>query len=121
MLYGILEWGSTNHSILQPFQVIQNKIIRIICNVSTNEHLKNNNLYHELKLLKVKDMYHLERANFMYLFQQNKLSNLYYQYFTSTKTVHKYNTRCTCSNNFYLHVINSNAAKKVLQISGAQI
>ena len=58
ILYGILVWGSTNHSILQQLQVLQNKIIRIICNFRKNEHVKNNTLYHELKLLKVKDIYH---------------------------------------------------------------
>ena len=50
-LYGILAWGSTNHSALQPLQVLQNKIIRIICNVSKNDCVKNSGLYHELKLL----------------------------------------------------------------------
>ena len=52
ILYRILVWGSTNHSILQQLQVLQNKIIRIFCNVSKSEHVKNNILYHELKLLK---------------------------------------------------------------------
>ena len=66
-------------------------------------------------------MYHFEMAKFMYLFQHNERPNLYNQYFTSTKTVHKYNTRCTSYSNFYLHSINSNAAKKALQFSGAQI
>ena len=83
ILYGILVWGSTNHSILQPLQVLQNKILRIICNVSKNEHVRNNSLYHELKLLKVKDMYHFEMAKFMYLFQHDKLPLLLKQY-TST-------------------------------------
>ena len=93
--YGILVWGSTNHSILHPLQVLQNQIIKIICNVSKNEHVKNNIFYHNLKLIKVNDMYHLKMAKFMHLFQHNKLPNLYKQYFTSTKTVHKYNTRCS--------------------------
>ena len=66
-------------------------------------------------------MYHLEMAKFMYLFQHNKLPNLFNQYFTSTKTVHKYNTRYPSYSNFYLHDINLNAAKKALQFSDAQI
>ena len=66
-------------------------------------------------------MYHIEMAKFKYLSQHNKLPNLFNEYFTSTKTAHKYNMRCTSYNNFYLHPINSNAAKKALQFSGAQI
>ena len=119
ILYGILVCGSTNRSISQQLQVLQNKIVRITCNVSKNQHVKNNTLHHELKLLKVKDMYYLEMAKFMYLFQHNKLPNLYNQCFTSTKTVHKRNTRCTSYSNFYLHAITSKAAKKALQFSGA--
>ena len=81
-------------------------------------------MYHELKLSKIKDMHHLETAKFMHLFQHNKLPNLYNEYFTSTQTVHKYNTRCNivityCD--FYSHAINSIAAKKALEYSGAQI
>ena len=120
ILYGILVRGSTYYSIMQPLQVLQNKIIQIICNISKNEHVKNKTLYHELKQL-MSGIYHLEMAKFIYLFQHNKLSNLYNQYFTSIKTVHKYSTRCTSYNNFYLHAINSNAAKKALQFSGALI
>ena len=60
-------------------------------------------------------------AKVMYVFQRNKLPNLYNQYFTSTKTVHKYNTRCTSYSNFYLHAINSNASKKALQSCSAYI
>ena len=112
ILYGILACGSTNHLVLQPLQVLKNKIIKIICDISKSEHVKNNTLYHELKLLKVKDMYHLVVAKFMYLFHHNKLSNLCNQYFTFTKTVHKYNTRCTSYSNFYLHAINSMLPKK---------
>ena len=105
ILYGISVWGSTNHSILQPLQVLENKVLRIICNVSKNELVKNSSLKHTLKLVKVKNMYHLEMATFMYLFQHNKLLNLCRQYVTSTKIVHKYNTRCCSYSNFYLHTI----------------
>ena len=99
---------------LQPLQVHQNKIITIIYIVNKNEQVKSNTLYHELKLLKVKDMYHLEISKFMYLFQHNKLPNLCNQYCTSTKKVglRKYNARCITYSNFYLQGINSNAAKQ---------
>ena len=61
---------------------------------------KNNTLYHELELLKVKDMYHLEMAKFINSFQHNELPNRCNQYFTSIKPVHKYNTRCTIVTTF---------------------
>ena len=45
LLYGILTWGSTNNTVLHPLQVLQNKIVRIISNVKTNEYITNNSLY----------------------------------------------------------------------------
>ena len=88
-----------------------------IFNVSKNEHLKNNILYHKLKLLKVKDKYHLissntinlwqnlEVAKFMNLFRHNNLQNLCNQYFTSTKIVHNYNTRCTIVTTIFIYML----------------
>ena len=64
-------------------------------------------------------MYHLKMAKFIYLFQYNKLPNLCKQYFTFAKTV-QLKMHYSYSN-FYLHAINSNAVKKALQFSGAQI
>ena len=70
ILYGILVWGSTNHSILQPFPSPSKLNYKnyLQCQ-QKREHVKNNTLYHELKVLKVKDMYHLKMAKFIYLFQ----------------------------------------------------
>ena len=49
------------------------------------------------------------------------LNTVYNQYFTSTKAVQKYNTRCIIDSNIYLHAIKWNAAKKALLFSSAQI
>ena len=50
LLCGILTWGSTNNTVLHPLQVLQNKIVRIISNVKTNERITNNSLYKQLKI-----------------------------------------------------------------------
>ena len=121
LLYGILTWGSTNNTVLHPLQVLQNKIVRIISNVKTNERITNNSLYKQLKILKIKDMYELEVFKFMHQHQHNKLPNLCNFYFTPTASIHNYNTRSTSHNNLYLSSINSNAAKNAIQFNGVQI
>ena len=121
LLYGILTWGSTNNTVLHPLQVLQNKIVRIISNVKTNEHITNNSLYKQLKILTIKDMYELEVSKFMHQHQHNKLPNLCNFYFTPTASIHKYNTRSTSHNNLYLSSINSNTAKNAIQFTGVQI
>lgn len=121
LLYGILGWGSSNSSILHPLQVLQNKIIRIICFTKRNEHVTNNSLFQKLNILKLKDIYYLEMAKFMYQFEKGELPNLFQSYFVSAKAIHKYNTRNANNKNYYIHSINSNTAKKSLPFSGAQI
>ena len=61
LLYGILAWGSTNTTVLHPLQVLQNKIVRSISNVKTNERITNNSLYKQLKILKIKDQWRSQK------------------------------------------------------------
>ena len=121
LLYGILTWGSTNNSVLHPLQVLQNRLIRIICRVRKLDHITNNSLYHKLSILKIKGIYHLEMAKFMYLHHNNKLPKLFNNYFKSINSVHSYNTRHVCRKNYQLYSIHSNIAKKALPFSGAQV
>ena len=121
LLYGILTWGSTNNSVLHPLQVLQNRLIRIIRRVRKLDHITNNSLYQKLSILKIKDIYHLEMAKFMYLYHNNKLLKLFNNYFKSINSVHSYNTKHACRKNYQLYSIHSNTAKKALPFSGAQI
>ena len=121
LLYGTLMWGSTNNTVLHPLQVLQDKIVRIISNVKTNERITNNSLYKQSKILKIKDMYELEVSKFMHQHQHNKLLNFCNFYFAPAASVHSYNTRSTSHNNLYLSSINSSAAKNAIQFNGVQI
>ena len=121
LLHGILTWGSTNNTVLHPLQVLQNKIIKIISNVKTNERITYNSLYKQLKILKINDMYELEVSEFMHQHQHNKLPNLSNFYFTPTASIHNYNARSTSHNNLYLSSINNNAANNAIQFNGVQI
>ena len=81
--YGILTWGSTNNTVLHPLQVLQNRLIKIICRVGKLDHITNNSLYHKLSILKIKDIYHFEMAKFMYSYHNHKLPKLFNNYFKS--------------------------------------
>ena len=113
LLYGIINWGSANNSSLLSQQTLQNKIIRIIYNVKQKDRITNNSLYKELEILKIKDIYQLEMAKFMFLYTSQKLPTVFNSYFTSVNTVHTHNTRNESRNNFYINSINSNTAKKL--------
>ena len=121
LIYGILAWGSTNNSMLHPLQVLQNRLIRIISRVKKSDHCANNSLYHNLNILKVKDIYHLEMAKFTTLYHNSKLPKLYNQYFKPVNSVHNYYTRNASRKNYQLYSIHSNTAKKALHFGGAKI
>ena len=121
LLYGILTWGSTNDTIIHPLQVLQNRLIRIICHVKRNEHVTNNSLFQKLKILKIKDIYHLELAKFMYQYHNSKLPKVFDKYFTCANIVHKHDTKSASLSNYYLHSINTNSARRALSFSGAQV
>ena len=65
LTYGLLVWGSANKTNIQSLQVLQNKIIRTMSAVRRNEHVANNILYTNLKILKIEELYFLEIAKFM--------------------------------------------------------
>ena len=87
LLYGILTRGSTNNTVLHPIQVLQNKIVRIISNVKTNERITNNSIYKQVKqpkILKTKNMYQLDVSKFMLHHHHDKLPYQCNFYFTQT-------------------------------------
>ena len=63
----------------------------------------------------------LEMAKFIYLHHSKKLPKLFNQYFKPVNSVRNYNTRNASRKNYQLYSIHSNAAKKALPFSGAQI
>ena len=88
LVYGILPWGSTNNSALHSLQVLQNRLVRIISRVRRSNHIANNSLYHKLNVLKIKNIYHLGMAKFLYLYYNIKLPKLFNQCFKSVNSVH---------------------------------
>ena len=62
LTYGLLARGSANKTNIQSLQVLQNKIIRTISGVRRNEHVANDILYTNPKILKIEELYFLEIA-----------------------------------------------------------
>ena len=78
--YGILVWGNASHSVLEPLQILSNKIIRIM------DFLPSGNIdlvsaYKELKLLQVKKIHSLELGKFVFKEKNNLLPTEIANYF----------------------------------------
>ena len=118
---GLLARGSANKTNIQSLQVLQNKIIWNMSGVRRNEHVANDILYTNLKILKIEELYFLKIAKFLHLYHMNKLPESFSPYFNVTKNVHPHVTKSTTRKNYFVPHVNSNNAKKSLLFLRAKI
>ena len=119
--YGILGWGSVNQTTLKTIQILQNKTLRIINKISWNDYVANNTLFVQHHLLKIRDIYNLELAKFMYMSSQKTLPEVFQNYFLSFENVHKHYTSSKSNKNYFLPYVRCNNAKLWLKFKGAQL
>ena len=95
--YCITSWGAANASSLKQLIVLQKRAIRIIASVGYLDHT--NDIFKNLKLLKLGDIYKLEVVKFIYskINSPNPLIE-----FNFNNQIHNYNLR----NRNNLHVVN---------------
>jgi len=91
LTYGIIHWGKTYETSLDRIIKQQKKAVRNITNSSYNAHT--NPLFHSKKILKVKDVYKLQVAVFMYKNDKSTLPTSLSNIFTLNRDFHNYNTR----------------------------
>ena len=131
--YGILGWGSMNKTTLKTFQILQNKALRIINKISWNDYVANNTLFVKHHLLKIKDIYNLELAEFMYMSSQKTLLGVFQNYFLSLENnleskhyafslESKHYARSKSNHNYFLPCyVRSNNVKLSLKFKGVQL
>ncbi len=89
--YGIIVWGLTYASYLNPLLLLQKKILR--CIKFQPFTASSTPLFHSLKILKLENILHLNTLIFVFK-AINNLSPIYFHnYFTPNSTVHRFGTR----------------------------
>ena len=89
--YGIIVWGLTFDTYLNPLFLLQKKIIRCIkFQPSTAPSAP---LFNSLKLVKLEDILHLNVLTFVYKAINKHLPVYFYNYFTPNSSVHRFGTR----------------------------
>lgn len=78
-------------------------------------------LYKNLNILKLNEVYMLELAKFMHKLKNNKLPRSFQQRFTKTTDIHSYPTRNNTESNYYLHRACKDAGQKTLQFRGVKL
>ena len=102
--YCVSAWGGAPRTTLQPLNVIQKRIIRII--TMSNFRCHTTPLFYNLEILTITDIYNLKLGILFHNITNNKFTgenNL-----ISINSIHNYNTRLANSNNFYQSFLKTN-------------
>ena len=94
---GIISWGSACETSSENIQVLQNNIIRIMNFKFVEDKTKTCTPFKSMKILKVKDIFELQIAEFMYSYCRSMLPENFYNYFNYACQVWK-TYICNCQN-----------------------
>ena len=109
-------WASNYPGRLKPLEVLQKRIVRIICNA--DRLASTSSLFKQLNLLKLQDINILQIAQFMYKYHHCLLPTEFNDYFVLNSNVHEHNTRSSATNKYHLPSIKTNIRKFSIKFSG---
>ena len=119
LIYGILAWGNTYQTTLQPLFVLQKKAMRLITFSKFDEH--SSPLFKCLNILKLKDLVTLHVATFMFKFHNQLLPQVYSSIFIPTSKIHNHNTRSQVNRSYFIPRARTNYGKFNIRFKGPQI
>ena len=89
--YGIALYGAADNNVIEPLQILQNKLLRVL--TKKDPRYSTNKLHKELELLKVNDIYESEVLTFVYNCVNRNVPNALSNYFITLGDTHNLNTR----------------------------
>ena len=98
--YGIVVWGQTFNSYIEPVFKLQKKAIRTISYQAPLPHPLP--LFKGLQLLRVSDVFKFKLLTFVYESIKKLAPNCFHECFSLSSTVHNHATRQSCRNDLYL-------------------
>ena len=119
LTYGILILDSTYKSHLNTLQLLQNKAMRAIAKRRLSDKITP--IYRRLQVLKIIDLYKLETAKFKHQFSDKSLPASFEKYFTRTTFVHRYSTRTSERNDYFLPHFSISRLQRSIRFSGVKI
>ena len=87
--YGVLAWGEYLNDI-SKLEIVQKKAIRIINKSTYNEHT--DHLFAKFKILRLKDIYKTQVANFIFKFKESNLPEYFENFIDRNKILSENNT-----------------------------
>ena len=115
----LIKWWSNYPGRLKPLEVLQKRIIIIICNAHRTASTAS--LFKQLNLLRFQDINILQIAQFMYKYHHCLLPTVFHDYFVLNSNVHKHYTRSSARNKYHLPSIKTNNRKFSIKFSGPTV
>ena len=119
LVYGIVAWGHTYQSTLNPLLILQKKCVRLMTHANYSAH--SNPIFDKLKILKLAELIFFHTALFMYDFHFNNLPVSFKSFFRMISEKHSYNTRLASKSSYSLPKARTNYGKFNIKYSGAKI
>ena len=110
--YDMVIWGNISKIYLKDLSVRLNNIIRKTTFSKKYSHVTN--LYKNLNLLKLNDIYKLELAKCMYQLHHGTLPKLFYDRFIKLSAIHNYSTRQKQNLEYFKPQINKVIGREML-------
>ena len=106
LTYGILAWGNTYRTSIEPLFILQKKALRLMTFSKIDQH--SSPLFKSLEIVKIYDLVVLNIALFMYKFHNRILPSCFSSLFTQLNTIHYHNTRLAKKESYYLPKVRTN-------------
>ena len=119
LIDGIITWGNTYPTTIQPLSVLQKKAVRIMTFSKFDEH--SSPLFKKLNIIKLSDLIKYHISIFMFKFHNQLLPSVFNSYFTSVENIHSYNTRATAKKCYYLPKARTNYGLFSVRYQGPKI
>ena len=116
LTYCNIVWASNYLSRLKPLEILQKRIIRIVC--STDRLASTSVLFKQLNLLKLRDINIVQIAQFMYRYNHRLLPATFDNYFVLNSMVHEHNTRSSIRSKYHMPIVRTNNRKFSIKFSG---
>ena len=100
LTYGIIIWGNTYKTTLQPIFILQKRAMRLITFSRFDEHASP--LFKSLEIIKFLELVTFHLAIFMYKYHNQLLPSVFNSFFTKISQIHTYNTRLGAKQSYYL-------------------
>lgn len=106
LIYGIIAWGNTYQTTLQPLYILQKKSLRLITFSRFDDH--SSPLFKKLKILKLQDIVKLYTLTFMFKFHNQLLPSIFTSFFIPNNVIHNYETRLATNKSYYIQRARTN-------------